>query len=157
MVQIRQLSSLKSIHLVASFVIGFSISYHKKSVIFCSKCVYWWTECVSLSMRCQVPCVSTVSNQEPRYVIEWVGNFYSLNAMISDILLNIVFFAEFSLNANFLRVGVIEVIFFTGNFNQKFSSTCCAFRMKRGTLGGTQYRNTVRKNGKYRNTASKIV
>ena len=27
----------------------------------------------------------------------------------------------------------------------------------RGTLGGTQYRNTVRKNGKYRNTASKIV
>ena len=49
--------------------------------------------------------------------------------MISDILLNIVFFAEFSLNANFLRVGVIEVIFFTGNFNQKFSSTCCAFRM----------------------------
>ena len=74
-------------------------------------------------------CVSTVSNQEPRYVIEWVGNFYSLNAMISDILLIIVFFAEFSLNANFLRVGVIEVIFFTGNFNQKLSSTCCAFRM----------------------------
>ena len=29
--------------------------------------------------------------------------------------------------------------------------------IKRGTLGGTQYRNTVRKNGKYRNTASKIV
>ena len=28
---------------------------------------------------------------------------------------------------------------------------------KRGTLGGTQYRNPVRKNGKYRNTASKIV
>ena len=28
---------------------------------------------------------------------------------------------------------------------------------RRGTLGGTQYRNTVRKNGKYRNTASKIV
>ena len=28
---------------------------------------------------------------------------------------------------------------------------------KRGTLGGTQYRNTVRKNDKYRNTASKIV
>ena len=27
----------------------------------------------------------------------------------------------------------------------------------RGTLGGTQYRNTVRKYGKYRNTASKIV
>ena len=27
----------------------------------------------------------------------------------------------------------------------------------RGTLGGTQYRNTVRKNGKYQNTASKIV
>ena len=61
-------------------------------------------------MRCQVPCVSTVSNQEPRYVIEWVGRFYSLNAMINDILLNIVFFAEFSLNANFLRVSVIEVI-----------------------------------------------
>ena len=58
-----------------------------------------------------------------------MGNFYSLNAMISDILLNIVFFAEFSLNASFLRVGVIEVIFFTGNFNQKFSSTCCAVRM----------------------------
>ena len=36
MVQIRKLSSLKSIHLVASFVIGLSISYHKKSVIFCS-------------------------------------------------------------------------------------------------------------------------
>ena len=29
--------------------------------------------------------------------------------------------------------------------------------LRRGTLGGTQYRNTVRKNGKYRNTASKIV
>ena len=29
--------------------------------------------------------------------------------------------------------------------------------MLRGTLGGTQYRNTVRKNGKYRNTTSKIV
>ena len=29
MVQIRKLSSLKSIHLVASFVIGLSISYHK--------------------------------------------------------------------------------------------------------------------------------
>ena len=28
---------------------------------------------------------------------------------------------------------------------------------RRGTLGGTQDRNTVRKNGKYRNTASKIV
>ena len=27
----------------------------------------------------------------------------------------------------------------------------------RGTLRGTQYRNTVRKNGKYRNAASKIV
>ena len=27
----------------------------------------------------------------------------------------------------------------------------------RGTLGGSQYRNTVRKNGKYRNTASQIV
>ena len=50
-------------------------------------------------MSCQVPCVSTVSSQELRYVIEWV------------ILLNIVFFAEFSFNANFLRVNVIEVIF----------------------------------------------
>ena len=116
MVQIRKLSSLKSIHLVASFVIGLSISYHKKSVIFCSKCVYWWTECVSLSMRCRVPRVSTVSNQDPRYVIEWVGNFYSLNAMINDILLNIVFFAEFSLNANFLRVSVIEGILFNWQF-----------------------------------------
>ena len=37
----RQLSSLKSIHLVASFVIGLSSFYHKKSVIFCSKCVYY--------------------------------------------------------------------------------------------------------------------
>ena len=61
-------------------------------------------------MRCQVPCVSTVSNQEPRYVIEWLGNFYSLNAMINDILLNIVFFAEF------LRVSVIEVILFNWQF-----------------------------------------
>ena len=37
---------------------------------------------------------------------------------------------------------------------------CCEssrVRCKRGTLGGTQYRNTVTKNGKYRNTASKIV
>ena len=48
--------------------------------------------------------------------------------MIND-LLNIVFFAAFSLNVNFLCVSVIEVIFLTGNFNQKFSSTCCAFRM----------------------------
>ena len=67
-------------------------------------------------MRCQVSCVSTVSNQEPRYVIEWVGNFYSLNAMINVILLNIVFFTEFSLNANFLRVSVIEVILFNWQF-----------------------------------------
>ena len=67
-------------------------------------------------MRCQVPRVSTVSNQDPRYVIEWVGNFYSLNAMINDILLNIVFFAEFSLNANFLRVSVIEGILFNWQF-----------------------------------------
>ena len=29
---------------------------------------------------------------------------------------------------------------------------CCT----RGTLGGTQYRNTLRKIGKYRNTVSKI-
>ena len=29
-------------------------------------------------------------------------------------------------------------------------------RHARGTLGGTQYRNTVRKIGKYRNTVSKI-
>ena len=28
--------------------------------------------------------------------------------------------------------------------------------VQRGTLGGTQYRNTVRKIGKYRNTVSKI-
>ena len=28
---------------------------------------------------------------------------------------------------------------------------------KEGDIGGTQYRNTVRKNDKYRNTASKIV
>ena len=48
--------------------------------------------------------------------------------MINGIL-NIVFFAAFSLNASFLCVSVIEVIFLTGNFNQKFSSTCCAFRM----------------------------
>ena len=31
------------------------------------------------------------------------------------------------------------------------------YNLVRGTLGGTQYRNTVRKNGKYRNTAWKIV
>ena len=48
--------------------------------------------------------------------------------MIND-LLNIVFFEAFSLNVSFLSVSVIEVIFLTGNFNQKFSSTCCAFRM----------------------------
>ena len=29
--------------------------------------------------------------------------------------------------------------------------------IRRGTLGGTQYRNTVRKNGKYQNTVPKIV
>ena len=29
-------------------------------------------------------------------------------------------------------------------------------RLQRGTLGGTQYRNTVRKIGKYRNTLLKI-
>ena len=28
-----------------------------------------------------------------------------------------------------MSCSVIEVIFFTGNFNQKFSSICCAFRM----------------------------
>ena len=49
--------------------------------------------------------------------------------MIND-LLNIVFFAAFSLNASFLCVSVIEVILLTGNFNQKLSSTCCAFLMK---------------------------
>ena len=49
--------------------------------------------------------------------------------MINDILLNIVFFAAFSLNASFLCVSVIEVIFWTGNFNKKFFSTCCAFGM----------------------------
>ena len=48
--------------------------------------------------------------------------------MIND-LLNIVFFAAFSLNASFLCVSVIEVILLTGNFNQKLSSTCCAFPM----------------------------
>ena len=48
--------------------------------------------------------------------------------MMND-LLNIVFFAAFSLNGNFLCVSVIEVIFLTGDFNQKFSSTCCAFGM----------------------------
>ena len=48
--------------------------------------------------------------------------------MINDIL-NIVFLEAFSLNVSFLSVSVIEVIFLTGNFNQKFSSTCCAFRM----------------------------
>ena len=52
-----------------------------------------------------------------------------VHAMIKDILLNIVFFAAFSLNASFLCVSVIEVIFWTGNFNQKFFSTCCAFGM----------------------------
>ena len=50
------------------------------------------------------------------------------HAMINDIL-NIVFLEAFSLNVSFLSVSVIEVIFLTGNFNQKFSSTCCAFRM----------------------------
>ena len=50
------------------------------------------------------------------------------HAMIND-LLNIVFLAAFSLNASFLCVSVIEVIFLTGNFNLKFSSTCCAFRI----------------------------
>ena len=48
--------------------------------------------------------------------------------MIND-LLTIMFFVAFSLNASFLRVSVIEVIFLTGNFNQKFSSTCWAFLM----------------------------
>ena len=46
--------------------------------------------------------------------------------MIND-LLNIVFFAAFSLSASFLCVSVIEVILLTRNFNQKLSSTCCAF------------------------------
>ena len=32
-----------------------------------------------------------------------------------------------------------------------------SFDLRRGTLGGTQYPNTVRKNVKYRNTALKIV
>ena len=31
--------------------------------------------------------------------------------------------------AFYVSCSVIEVIFFTGNFNQKFSSICCAFRM----------------------------
>ena len=60
-------------------------------------------------------------------------------------------------------------------YNLKLSRSKCEFGVKqitilghvvsekgikpdvRRTLGGTQYRNTVRKNGKYRNTASKIV
>ena len=46
--------------------------------------------------------------------------------MIND-LLNIVFFAAFSLNASFLCVSVIEVIFLICNFNQTFSSTCSLF------------------------------
>ena len=46
--------------------------------------------------------------------------------MIND-LLNIVFFAAFSLSASFLCSSVIEMILLTGNFNQKLSSTCCAF------------------------------
>ena len=36
--------------------------------------------------------------------------------MINDILLNIVFFAAFSLNASFLCVSVIEVIFLNWQF-----------------------------------------
>ena len=70
---------------------------------------------VSLNALPSPMCIHS-SNQEPRYVIEWVGNFYSLNAMINDILLNIGFFAEFSLNANFLRVSVMEVILFNWQF-----------------------------------------
>ena len=35
-------------------------------------------------------------------------------------------------------------------------SIVCLIRERRGTLGGTQYRNTLRKIGKYRNTESKI-
>ena len=42
--------------------------------------------------------------------------------MINDLLNNL-------LDATFLFVSVIEVIFLTENFNQKFSSTCCAFQM----------------------------
>ena len=37
-----------------------------------------------------------------------------------------------------------------------FKTTIFPLYIRRGTLGGTQYRNTVRKNGKYRNTASQI-
>ena len=48
--------------------------------------------------------------------------------MIND-LLNTMFFAAFLLNASFLCVSAIEVIFLIGNFNQKFSSTSYAFRM----------------------------
>ena len=84
----------RAIHSLASFFIALSSFYHKKAAIFLSECVQWWTDCVSLSMHRQVPCVSTVFNQEPRYVIEWVGNFYSSNAMINDIPLNVVFFPE---------------------------------------------------------------
>ena len=46
--------------------------------------------------------------------------------MIND-LLNTMFFAAFLLNASFLCVSAIEVIFLIGNFNQKFSSTSYAF------------------------------
>ena len=116
---------LLSTHSLASFVIDLS-SFNQVNIFFLnasnssvSLIVDWWTECCfsqCILMHCQVPCVSTVFNQEPRYVIEWVSNFYSLNAMINDILLNIVFFAEFSLNANFLCVSVIEVIFLNWQF-----------------------------------------
>ena len=43
------------------------------------------------------------------------------------------------------------------NWRLESSETIYQHTFRRGTLGGTQYRNTVRKNGKYRNTASKIV
>ena len=46
--------------------------------------------------------------------------------MIND-LLNIVFFEAFSLNVSFLSVSVIEVIFLTGNFNQKFPQLAALF------------------------------
>ena len=44
-----------------------------------------------------------------------------------------------------------------GGMEGLFDSKWRKENTRRGTLGGTQYRNTVGKNGKYRNTASKIV
>ena len=81
--------------------------------------------CVRVSLNA----LSSPMCQYPQFSTKSHVPYLSESAMINDILLNIVFFAEFPLNVNFLCVSVIEVIFLTGNFNQKFSSTCCAFRM----------------------------